>query len=78
MSHIAIYNGKCVSMAYVGNPKREFRAACQRIIDNGADGYVVTPKREVYTVQRSCRSAKPASNDERNAALATAEGAVQS
>ena len=37
--HIVEYNGKTVIMDYV-QPKEEFKFACMRIIDNGADRIV--------------------------------------
>ena len=62
--HMAFYNGKIVHMDYVGDPKDEFRRACQRIADNGAEGHVITPKAEVYAVTKSSRRAKLVTGEE--------------
>lgn len=50
--HVAVYNGKTVAMDYVGDKKREFRVACQRVVDNATEGHVVTPKGQVYSLTR--------------------------
>jgi len=55
--HTAEYNGKVVCMAYV-EPKEEFKYACMRIIDNGANGIVITPDGKRYEVNQSSRKAK--------------------
>ena len=55
--HIAEYNGKRVAIDYV--PKaREFRTACQRIIDNGASGMVHCPDGAAYAVKCGERLAR--------------------
>ena len=59
--HIAVYNGKVVVMDYIANPRDEFKRAAQRIADNGAEGFVITPAGEVFTITRSSRKAKRAS-----------------
>lgn len=55
--HVAVYNGREVSMDYIANPKDEFKFACQRIIDNGASGVVVCPDGKRYAVSQSNRKA---------------------
>lgn len=55
--HIAEYNGKQVVMDYV-SPKEEFKYACMRIIDNGANGIVICPDGKRYEVTQSSRKAK--------------------
>ena len=55
--HQAIYNGKIVNMDYV-DKKDEFKRACMRIIINGANGIVKTPKGVCYQVTQSSRKAK--------------------
>ena len=55
--HTAVYNGKEVVIDYV-SAKDEFKRACQRIIDNGANGFVITPKGQRYQVSQSSRMAK--------------------
>jgi hypothetical protein len=56
--HIAEYNGKRVVMDYIQNPKEEFKYACMRIIDNGADGIVYCPDGKKYEVTQKSRKAK--------------------
>jgi hypothetical protein len=56
--HIASYNGKNVVMDYIDNPKQEFRYACMRIIDNGANGIVICPDGKRYEVLQSTKTAK--------------------
>lgn len=56
--HKAIYNGKIVLMDYIRNPKDEFKYACMRIIDNGADGIVICPNGEMYEVTQKSKKAK--------------------
>lgn len=56
--HIAEYNGKQVIMDYVPNPKEEFKYACMRIIDNGADGIVTCPNGKRYEVTQKSKKAK--------------------
>ena len=55
--HYAEYNGKRIAIDYV-HPTREFRIACQRIIDNGANGFVDCPDGRRFEVKQSCRTAK--------------------
>lgn len=55
--HTASYNGKVVVMDYV-KPKEEFKYACMRIIDNGANGIVETPSGQRYEVTQCSRKAK--------------------
>lgn len=56
--HLAVYNGKVVSMDYIKNPKDEFKYACMRIIDNGANGTVICPDGKQYEVTQSSKKAK--------------------
>lgn len=56
--HRVAYNGACVAIDYVSTPKMEFHIACMRILDNGANGYVLTPKAEIFAVQQGKRSAR--------------------
>lgn len=54
--HVAAYNGKTVLMDYVP-ANREFVLACMRIQDNGASGYVLTPKGKIFRVTQGKRLA---------------------
>ena len=59
--HIAVYNGKRVSMDYISNPKEEFKFACMRIQDNikaGDKGIVITPTGRIYEIRSGSRTAK--------------------
>lgn len=56
--YIAVYNGKEVVMDYISNFKDEFKYACMRIIDNGADGIVIAPDGKKWKVSQSSRKAK--------------------
>ena len=56
--HRVAYNGACVTIDYVSTAKMEFHIACMRILDNGANGYVLTPKAEIFAVQQGKRSAR--------------------
>ncbi|CAG9236925.1 hypothetical protein PSP6_700012 [Paraburkholderia tropica] len=56
--HRVAYNGACVTIDYVKSPAMEFNIACMRIQDNGANGYVLTPKREVFAVTHGKRTAR--------------------
>lgn len=60
--HVIAYNNKTVVINYVRKP-REFVVACQRIMDNGADGYVLTPKGELFRVMQGSRIARPVKED---------------
>ncbi len=56
--HICAYDGKLVLMDYVPEhmKKSEYNLAAMRIIDNGFNGYVITPKGQVFEVlQKSPR-----------------------
>jgi hypothetical protein len=53
--HVAVYNGKAVSMGYAGG--NQFRVAGMRIADNNASGYVVTPNRKVYAIGKGKKTA---------------------
>ena len=55
--HTAEYNNKIVVMDYV-EPKEEFKYACMRIIDNGANGIITTPDGKRYEISQSSRMAK--------------------
>lgn len=55
--HISSYNGKLVVMDYVKDPKMEFHIAAMRILDNGFEGHVITPKGEVFQILKSKRAA---------------------
>jgi hypothetical protein len=67
-NHTVFYNGKVVSMDYLGKkPKDEFKFAGMRIADNlstGGVGFIKTPKGEFYKVSSSNRSAKKSSKEE--------------
>lgn len=65
-NHLAIYNNKVVVMDYLtsiaklpnkARLKKEFHYAAMRILDNGYDGYVVTPNGEVFQILQSKRTA---------------------
>ena len=58
LHHVIYYNGQRVVMDYIRNPKEEFKYACMRIIDNGADGIVVCPDGTQYEVTQKSRKAK--------------------
>jgi hypothetical protein len=58
VNHLAVYNGKVVSMDYIKNPKEQFKYACMRIIDNGANGIVICPNGEQYEVTQNTKKAK--------------------
>ncbi len=55
--HIAFYSGGIVRMGYVAK-KDQFRFACLRVKDNAGEGYVITPKGQVYRIEKSSRMAK--------------------
>lgn len=57
--HQAHYNGKTVTIDYCDS-SREFKIACYRITDNGYDGFVLTPKQEVFRITRNKGLAVPA------------------
>ena len=64
-NHQVYYNGKVVDMAYIKNPKEQFKYASQRISDNlgtGGNteevGYVKTPEGKIFEVSRKNKSAK--------------------
>lgn len=56
--HRVAYSGACVTIDYVRTPKMEFHIACMRILDNGANGYVLTPKAEVFAIEQGKRCAR--------------------
>ena len=56
--HLAVYNGKIVSMDYIKNPKDQFKFACMRIRDNGAEGVVICPNGKKYEITQSSKMAK--------------------
>ena len=59
--HVAVYNGKRVSMDYISNPKDEFKFACMRVRDNikiGDKGIVITPSGRIYEISHSSKMAK--------------------
>ena len=59
MTHcFALYNGKNVCMDYIGDTKQEFKFACMRIKDNGADGIVLTPDGKKYSITQNSNKAK--------------------
>lgn len=66
--HIIAYSGKVVVMDYISEKKREFNVACMRIIDNGANGYILTPKGDIYAVEQGKRTARPVKENEEKAA----------
>lgn len=58
-NHQVYYNGKLVDMGYVPNKKEQFSYAGMRVNDNNAkEGYIKTPKGEIFKVSQSNRSAK--------------------
>lgn len=67
--HVASYDGKLVPIDYVNDRKREYSIAAMRICDNGFDGYVITPKGEVFEVLRSRRASRKLTGDERDDVL---------
>ena len=66
------YNGKSCDMAYVEDPKKRFKIAAMRIVDNGAEGYV-TDNDKIYFVGKNSRTSKLLSGEARDAALKTIE-----
>jgi hypothetical protein len=52
----AHYNGKCVDMSYIADPKARFKYAGMRIDDNATSGYIVDGEK-VYAVTRGKRTA---------------------
>jgi hypothetical protein len=54
--HIALYNSKAIPMDYLA-PSKEFQFACMRIQDNGASGFVFTPRGDVYKITQGKRLA---------------------
>lgn len=62
----AYYNHKAVKMDYI-HPEQRFKYACMRIVDNGADGYVVS-ERGFYRVTRAKRTSVLLKGDDLNAA----------
>lgn len=67
--HVAIYSGKTVDVGPT-NPKDDFRYAAMRVADNAGEGYVVTPKNEVFKITKASRRAKPVTGKERDDVLA--------
>lgn len=67
--HFAVYNDKVIPMDYIPDPKQQFRFAGQRIIDNNAEGFVVTPKGEVFSITKGSRRAKPVTGEAKQVAL---------
>ncbi len=63
VNHLAVYNGKVVSMDYIKNPKDQFKYACMRIIDNGANGIVICPNGDKYEVNQNSKKAKLIKNE---------------
>ena len=56
--HLVIYNGKIVSMSYIENVKDQFKFAGMRVRDNGSwEGFIITPKAEVFLVGTGFRKA---------------------
>jgi hypothetical protein len=69
--HIAMYNGKAVLIDYVGKKDRDqFVTGASRIATNGAEGYVITTKGEVFKVTQKSRRASPVTGAEREQVLA--------
>lgn len=58
--HFAAYDGKLVPMDYVITKpeKTQFHLSAMRILDNGFDGFVITPKGELFEVKRGRRLAR--------------------
>ena len=58
--HVVRYNGREVTIDYVGEAKREFSVACMRVHDNipaGGCGHVFTPDGRTYKITRENRAA---------------------
>jgi len=73
--HIAMYNGKAVLIDYVGKKDRDqFVTGASRIATNGAEGYVITTKGEVFKVTQKSRRASPVTGAEREQVLADLKG----
>lgn len=56
--HQVHYSGKTVTIDYVTDPKREWSIACMRVQDDAGEGYVLTPKGEVFQLVKGSRSAR--------------------
>jgi predicted aspartyl protease len=76
--HLAVYNDKIVeqdiSRNYPNLPdrerlKKEFHFAAMRILDNGFEGYVITPKGEVFQILQSKKTAFRVKAEEAKALL---------
>jgi len=70
-NHIVMYNNKIVEMNYISSQKEQFKFGAMRIQDNlgtgqapTQEGYIKTPKREFYKIERSSRTAKLISSKE--------------
>jgi hypothetical protein len=64
--HVAIYNGKEVTIDYEPDAKQEFRVAAQRVRDNleaGDKGYVLAPDGKRYEITRDSKMAKLVSTE---------------
>ena len=55
-AHVAEYNGRTVPIDYVP-AQRQLRVACQRIIDNGASGFVHCPDGRTFQINQTSRLA---------------------
>ena len=56
--HLVAYNDKLVSMRYIETVKDQFKYAGMRVHDNSApEGFIITPKGEVFRVTRGRRMA---------------------
>jgi hypothetical protein len=60
MHHIAVFNGREVTIDYVPRDQ-EFRVACQRVRDNleaGNTGIVIAPNGKRYEISTNSRTAR--------------------
>ncbi len=63
--HLVMYHGKIVSMSYIEPVKEQFKFAGMRVHDNGAsEGFIITPKSEVFRVGSNSRKAIRLSENE--------------
>lgn len=67
--HIVAYNGKTAVIDYCPDATREFSIAAMRIVDNGAEGHVLTPDGRIYFVGKNSRRSIRLHGAEREAAL---------
>lgn len=64
-NHQLFYNGKVVDMGYVPNAKEQFKYAGMRVSDNNAsEGFIKTPKGEIFRVSKDSKTAKKLSGSD--------------